>query len=77
MQVSLATARNDDEQRCRRLLAEYKTALLREGANLEAAAAAWCERLASLNDTTLHSALKRHLATILPGGDHDHPHGQG
>jgi hypothetical protein len=77
LQTALATARSDEEQRCQRLMAEHKTALLREGANLEAAATAWCERLTGLDDTTLHTALKRQLAAILPGGDHDHPHGQG
>ena len=29
------------------------------------------------DDSTLEEVLRRHLAGVLPGGDHDHPHGQG
>ena len=77
LQEALAAAQTGEEQRHRHLLADTKTQLLREGTAMEAASAAWCRRLAELAETTLSSVLKRHLAAILPGGDHDHPHGQG
>lgn len=77
LEAELAAAQAGEEERGRQLLAENKAALQREGAALEEAASAWCERLSKLDETTLHAALKRHLAAILPGGDHDHPHGQG
>lgn len=77
MQDALEKTRLIEEQRRRQSLAEKKAAIEREGAALEAASSAWCQRLADLDETRLRDALKWHLAAILPGGDHDHPHGQG
>jgi hypothetical protein len=76
-QSSFTEAQATEKERCRKILTEKKAELLREGAALEADSSAWCQRLSSLDNTTLRDLLKRHLATILPGGDHDHPHGQG
>ncbi len=76
LQNSFTETQAAEEERCRQILAEKKSGLLREGAALEAASTAWCQRLSSLDDATLRDVLKRHLAAILPGGDHDHPHGQ-
>jgi hypothetical protein len=76
IESSFATDLNAEEERCRQILAEEKTALQSEGADLEATSSAWCQRLSTLDDLILCDVLKRHLATILPGGDHDHPHGQ-
>jgi hypothetical protein len=77
LQNSFTEAQATEKERCRQRLTEEKTGLLREGAVLEADSAAWCQRLSSLDNATLRDLLKRHLAAILPGGDHDHPHGQG
>jgi hypothetical protein len=77
LQTAIAEAHTDREQRYRQLLDARKAELLREGAAMEAAASAWCERMASLDERCLHDVLERHLAAILPGGDNDHPHGQG
>jgi hypothetical protein len=77
LQEALAAARKEEELHCRQLLAEKKSSLLREGAAIEEAVAAWCERLTSLEEAILQDVLKRHLVIILPGGEHDHPHGQG
>ena len=72
-----AAALTAEQERGRQMLAEKKRALQNEGAALESAASAWCRTLLNLDDAILHDVLKRHLAVILPGGDHDHPHGQG
>jgi len=77
LQSSFTEAQATERERCRQRLTEKKTGLLREGAALEADSAAWCQSLSSLDNATLRDLLKRHLAAILPGGDHDHPHGQG
>jgi len=74
---AMSKAREKEKQRCQQQLAEKKAELLNEGTAMEAAADAWCQRLASLDEAILRDALKRYLAAILPGGDHDHPHGQG
>lgn len=76
-QCVFTASRKAEEERYRQELALEKTNLLREGAALEAASSAWCQRLSHLEEATLHDVLKRHLAAILPGGDHDHPYGQG
>ncbi len=73
---SLAAASAAEEERSRQMLAQSRIDLKRQGAAVEAAAVAWCQRLSELDDATLRDVLKRHLAAILPGGDHDHPHGQ-
>jgi hypothetical protein len=65
-----------EKKRCQVMLTEKEAALRREGATLEAASSAWCERLSNIDNAILRNILKRHLAVILPGGDHDHPHGQ-
>ena len=76
IELSLVTALATEEQRCQQLLAENERELQSESAALEATSSAWCQRLSKLDDATLRDILKRHLAAILPGGDHDHPHGQ-
>ena len=76
IESSFSEALADEEERCKQVLADKKAALQSEGAALEATTSAWCQRLSELDDATLRDVLKRHLATILPGGDHDHPHGQ-
>lgn len=76
IESSFATALTAEEERSRQMLAEKKAELQSEGAALEATSSAWCQRLSMLDDATLCDVLKRHLAAILPGGDHDHPHGQ-
>jgi len=76
LESSLTEARTATEGQREQVLVEKKTELLCEGANLEAATTDWCQRLATLDDATLVEVLKRHLAGVLPGGDHDHPHGQ-
>jgi len=77
LETSLVAERSATEEQREQVLKEKKAALLREGADLEAAAKDWCQRLETLEETTLENVLKRHLAVVLPGGDHDHPHGQG
>ena len=77
LESSLVEARTATEEWRQRTLAEKKAELMREGADLEAAAKAWCRSLEKLDDAVLRDVLKRHLADVLPGGDHDHPHGQG
>ena len=76
LESSLTEARADTEEQREQALAEKKAQLLCESADLEAAATDWCQRLATLDDATLGEVLKRHLAGVLPGGDHDHPYGQ-
>jgi hypothetical protein len=77
LQNSFTEAQATEKERCRQILTEKRAGLLREGIALEADSSTWCNRLSSLDETTLRDVLKRHLAAILPGGDHDHPHGQG
>ena len=77
LQSSFTDTQAAEKERCQQILTEKKAGLLREGAALEADSADWCQRLSSLDNATLRDVLKRHLAAILPGGDHDHPHGQG
>lgn len=67
------TAENEHGQR---MLDAKKTSLERQGVDLESASSAWCRSLLDLDEATLNDTLERHLAAILPGGDHDHPHGQ-
>ncbi len=76
IESSFTAALTADEERYRQMLAGKKAELQNEGAALEATSSAWCQRLSELDDANLRDVLKRHLATILPGGDHDHPHGQ-
>jgi hypothetical protein len=75
LQASLTADRSAEEDRRRLILAGKRVELQREGAALEASASAWCCRMSSLDSATLSDLLKRHLADILPGGGHDHPHG--
>ena len=77
IESGLTAALTAEQERGRQALAEKQCALQSEGAAMETAASAWCGRLLNLDEATLHDLLKRHLAVILPGGDHDHPHGQG
>jgi len=76
VELTLVRALATEEQRCQQLLAESERKLQSESAALEATSSAWCQRLSKLDDATLRDLLKRHLAAILPGGDHDHPHGK-
>jgi hypothetical protein len=76
LQGAFAAAKAGEEQRFQQRLAEREEELRHEGAAIEAAALTWSQRLEMLSEATLRSVLKRHLATILPGGDYDHPHGQ-
>lgn len=76
LEDACAEARMIEEARCREFLAEQNTQLEVEGAALEVAASAWCQRLLNLDDESLRDVLRRHLAAVLPGGDYDHPHGQ-
>ncbi len=76
LESSLAEARAATGEQRAQVLAEEKAELLGEGADIEAAATDWCQRLAKLDDAALAEVLKRHLAGVLPGGDYDHPHGQ-
>jgi hypothetical protein len=71
-----AETRKIEEAHSRELLAEQEKQLKAEGTALEVAASTWCQRLLALNDETLCNVLNRHLSSILPGGDYDHPHGQ-
>lgn len=77
LETALLEERSATEKRRTQLLTEKKAELLREAAGLEAAAEEWCQQLADLDDAILEEILQRHLAGVLPGGDHDHPHGQG
>jgi hypothetical protein len=76
MESSFAAVLTAEQERGRQMLAEKKAELKSKGAALESASSAWCQRLLDLDDAKLQDALKQHLAAILPGGDHDHPHGQ-
>ena len=77
LEMCLLEEQSATEERRKQLLKEKKADLLREGADLEASAKDWCQRLAKLDDTALEEVLQRHLAGVLPGGENDHPHGQG
>lgn len=76
MESTFAAAMTAEKQRGRQMLAAKKVELKKKGAALESASSAWCQRLSDLDDATLQATLKQHLKAILPGGDHDHPHGQ-
>lgn len=76
MESTFAAAMTAEKERGRQMLAAKKAELKKKGAALESASSAWCQRLSDLDDATLQDALKQHLTAILPGGDHDHPHGQ-
>jgi ferric-dicitrate binding protein FerR (iron transport regulator) len=76
IESAFTAALKTEEARGRQMLTEKKAELQNKGAALEAASSAWCQCLLNLDDETLHEVLRRHLAAILPGGDHDHPHGQ-
>lgn len=73
----LAAGRAAEEQRRHELFAARQVELQREGDALEESSSAWCDRLSNLDSATLSGVLQRHLAAILPGEDHDHPHGEG
>jgi len=76
MESSFAATLTAEKERGRQMLAAKKSELKSKSAALVSASSAWCQRLLDLDDATLQDALKQHLAAILPGGDHDHPHGQ-
>ena len=76
LESTLVETRTAIEKQRKQALIKKKAQLLGEGAGLEAAAKDWCKCLETLDDSTLEEVLKRHLAGVLPGGDHDHPHGQ-
>lgn len=65
-----------EEQRLDRALSAARDKLRREADALESSAADACRRLESLDDDVLRRVLHRHLPSLLPGGDHDHPHGE-
>ena len=77
LEESLAIAHAEEEDRCRQALSDQSTVVQREVDQIKAETKDWCKRLAALDDESLNGVLKRKLAEILPGGDHDHPHGQG
>jgi len=72
----LNEARANEDERRQQAFAEQKSALEREIKKMERDSADWCHRLSRLDEATLYRVLKQQLAVILPGGDHDHPHGQ-
>ena len=72
----LETERANEEERCHQTLTEQKSAVHQDVEQIKAATDTWCKRLAALDDATLNRVLEHKLAAILPGGDHDHPHGQ-
>jgi len=76
LESSLVEVRTAIEEQHKQALIKRKAQLHREAAGLEAVATDWCKRLEKLDHSTLEEVLKRHLAGVLPGGDHDHPHGQ-
>jgi hypothetical protein len=76
VESSYAAALTAEKERSRQKLAEKKVELQSEAAALDATSTAWCQRLSNLDDANLRDVLKRHLAAILPGGDHDHPYGE-
>lgn len=76
LEDSFTLAQTAELERSRQMLAKKKAEFQSKGASLESASSAWSRRLTTFDDARLHMALKRHLAAILPGGDHDHPHGQ-
>lgn len=74
---SFVAARNLEENRLKTALKAREEEIQHEVEALEAQTEAWSRHLLSLDDATLMEVLKRQLAEILPGGDHDHPHGAG
>lgn len=76
MEKDFSDALKSETELSRQKLVEKKAVLQSEGAALEEMSSAWCRRLLELDEATLRNVLKRRLSVILPGGDHDHPHGQ-
>lgn len=66
-----------EEARFEQIMIRAQDSVRREAEALESAAQALCRRLEEIDDDDLRRALHRHLAILLPGGDHDHPHGEG
>lgn len=77
LQSALAAERDHVEVRRKQRLEEKKAELMQQGESMRQAAESWCQRLQTLDDAILCDVLKQHLAAILPGGDDDHPHGEG
>ena len=71
-----ARKRAAEEARLERAMTKVRDKLRREAAALESTAAESCRRLESLDDEALRQVLRKHLPSLLPGGDHDHPHGE-
>lgn len=76
LQKVLSASREAETARLQMRLSEEKTELMREAELSKKASSDWCQRLQTLGDSALQELLRSHLAAILPGGDHDHPHGQ-
>ena len=66
-----------ENERRQQEIAKQEAIMQHDAAEIKTAAKAWCKRLKELDDAALSEVLKEKLATILPRGDHDHPHGQG
>ncbi len=66
-----------EEEHRRQAMATADETARREAEELESRVTALCLRLENLADETLLRVLQRHLPTLLPGSDHDHPHGEG
>ena len=77
LQEGLAAARAEVAAQREASLATAQDALKQEGQRMQTTMAAWCEALQKLDDNVLRARLRAYLAELLPGGDHDHPHGQG
>ena len=76
LDLEFEAAQANEEERCRQILTEQNAAVHQNVEEIKAETEAWCKRIAALDDETLSKVLQRKLAAILPGGDHDHPHGQ-
>jgi len=77
LENSLAASKAATDEHRKQALEAGRTAFLEEGAAIEARTKSWCEQMEKLDERVVRDILRRHLAGILPGGDHDHPHGQG
>lgn len=77
LDAKMARERLEEEAHLERAMTKVGDRLRREAADLEATAAESCRRLESLDDEALRRVLRKHLPCLLPGGDHDHPHGEG
>ena len=77
LEASFAANQTNEEVSYQQQLAKKQVEVEQEGTALEAASSTWCQRLRNLEEATLRELLKRHLAVLLPGGEYDHPHGQG